>query len=107
MKPVDNAARLKLTFNQSMNFTRLEEHNVTLENLMVVQNKNEIVPAIELIVYSRYGKAEIANTSSPTTYSDDQIEMSVNFTDPSIISMRGPVLDKLAVKINAREVFIS
>ena len=107
MKPVDSDRRLKLTFNQPMNYTRLENHNITLANLKVVQNKNKIVPAVQLIVYSRYGKEEIANTTFPTKFSAYEIQISVNFTDPNIISMRGPEKDKLSVKINALEAFIS
>jgi hypothetical protein len=90
-----------------MNHTRLEAHNISLENLKVVQNKNNIVPAVELTVFSRYGMEEIANTSSPTKFSADEIEMSVNFKDLSILSMRGSEKDKLFVKINALEAFIS
>ena len=73
MKPVDSDRRLKLTFNQPMNYTRLENHNITLANLKVVQNKNKIVPAVQLIVYSRYGKEEIANTTFPTKFSAYEI----------------------------------
>jgi len=107
MKPVDHDRRLKLTFNQPMNYTRLEAHNISLANLKVVQNKNNIVPAVELVVFSRYGKEEIANTSSPMTFSANEIQMSVNFVEWSIISMRGPEKDKLFVKINSLEAFVS
>ena len=38
MKPVDSDASLKLIFTQPMNFTRLAEHNISLENMKVVVN---------------------------------------------------------------------
>ena len=38
MEPVDSDASLKLIFTQPMNFTRLAEHNISLENMKVVVN---------------------------------------------------------------------
>ena len=68
MKQIDSEAILSLGFSQSMNFKRLEERNISLEDLKVVVNETEIVPAVEFTVLSRYRKDEVVNVSSPFTF---------------------------------------